>query len=137
MEHRSPSAWDGMRRSQRRESLATPISSAIPPRPPASSGRFRGIIILRAWRESGSLSQTLADLMRRVFKLAVKSGLVLASVGLCFSAAPASDSNEPKLTSLNPLGGMLGTHFPALIRGENLQHPTGVWFDCDRLRASV
>ncbi len=75
--------------------------------------------------------------MRRVFKLAVTSGVLFAGVGLCFSAAPAADSNEPKLTSLNPLGGMVGTHFPALIRGENLQHPTGVWFDCDRLRASV
>jgi hypothetical protein len=75
--------------------------------------------------------------MRRVFKLAITSVAVLCGVGLCLCLPSASESNEPRLTSLNPLGGLPGTHFPALIRGENLQNPTSVWFDCDRLRASV
>jgi hypothetical protein len=75
--------------------------------------------------------------MRCIFTSAVTSVVVLAGVGLCLCSPFASESNEPRLTSLNPLGGLPGTHFSVLIRGENLQNLTSVWFDCDRLRASV
>ena len=49
---------------------------------------------------------------------------------------PAPRQN-PRLTSLFPLGGQQGSRFDVTVRGEDLQRVREVWFDCEDLTAEV
>ncbi len=62
------------------------------------------------------------------------SVLIAASLWLVVRAAV---TGEPELLSLFPFGGQQGADFKTTIRGRSLDQVSSVWFDCDRLSATV
>ena len=49
----------------------------------------------------------------------------------------AQETKEPKLVSLFPLGGRVGSCFETEIRGEHLGGTYAIWFDCETLQATI
>ncbi len=73
--------------------------------------------------------------------LSARSRLLLLAVfawsGLCLSARDSEGPQAPRVTSVFPLGGQLGTRIEAEVRGLALDGAYAVWFDGAGLRADI
>src|SRR6266481_2674192 len=67
-------------------------------------------------------------------RLLISASMIAASLWLVLWAAV---TGEPALISVFPFGGQQGTEFQATIRGRSLDRVSAVWFDCERLSATI
>ncbi len=56
---------------------------------------------------------------------------------ITWAKASTPEKAPPTLNSVFPLGGAQGSHFPATVRGQNLDAAHHVWFDCQDLSAEI